>query len=66
MGNFNPLESRVPVRGVSSTEWGGGSTVVMDEKRPCNDHRYVRAYSQVFPVHWGPQSWQERPVDWGW
>ena len=55
--------------------------MVMDDKHPCNDHRYVTAYSQVFPVHWGPQSRQEKvfhqcvgkdeeeewkPMDWGW
>ena len=53
---FNPLESKVPVRvGLEP----GGTTVAMDQQCSCSGHGYVRACSQVLPVHWGPWSWQE-------
>ena len=56
MENFNLLEFKVPVRvGLEP----GGTTVVMDQQCSCSDHGYMRACSQVLPVHRGPWSWQE-------
>lgn len=56
LGNFQPAG----VQGAS--EGGAGTrrdTVAMDQQCSCSGHGYVRACSQVLPVHWGRWSWQE-------